>query len=88
MAGTEQLTGWAVSAMRLFADEAPYERTRSVATTVGAQAARAGVSVAEMRVWLQAAYGAVFVRHTNLNPGMDLKDVQNYMLAGYAKALR
>ena len=74
--------------MALFSDESPAERTRATAMTVGAQAARSGVSVPEMRKWLQSAYGSVFVRDSNLNPGMDLKDVLKYMLTGYAKALQ
>ena len=82
------LTSWAHTAMDVFAEDPPSERARAVATTVGAQAARAGIKVPQMQAWLQSAYGSVFVRRGNLNPGLDLKDVRRYMLAGYAKALR
>jgi hypothetical protein len=51
------------------------ERAELTAITVGRQAKRMGFDFQSVSMWLQSAYGNVWVKGGNLNPGMDLKDI-------------
>jgi hypothetical protein len=82
----KKLTDWARQAFQLFHDEPPRERAMAVATTVGRQAARSGMSANEVSRWLQGAYGAVWVRMGGLNPGADLKEIRKQILKVMPKA--
>lgn len=56
-----------------------------MAKIAGRHAKRLGMSKKELERWLQSAYGRIWVRQTNLNPGLDMKDVRKYALDGYNK---
>ena len=58
----------------------PGDRALILATTVGRQAKRLGLSKQEVERWLQGAYGSVWVRMGNLNPGADLKEIRKALL--------
>lgn len=61
-----------------------HDRALILATTVGRQAKRMGMSPSDVTKWLQGAYGDIWVRMGNLDPGADLKEVRSAML----KAMR
>lgn len=85
-AGPEtSLSSYAVRAFQIFRDEPARERSLAVAHTVGRQAARLGMDERGLQSWLQAAYGSVWVRQSNLQPGADLKEVRKELLAGYRR---
>lgn len=76
---TEQLTKYAEEAFRVLrrpGEDNPHGLSLNVATTVGFHASRLGMTEKELSEWLQSAYGAVWVRQSNLNPGVDMKDVR------------
>ena len=50
--------------------------SRFVALTVGRQAKRYGFTEKELGQWLQGAYSSLWVKQSNLNPGLDAKDVR------------
>jgi hypothetical protein len=60
--------------------EDPHDRAIILAHTVGRQAKRLGISSEEASSWLQGAYGAIWVRLGNLNPGADLREVRAALL--------
>lgn len=81
------LTSYARRQFNLAAEMAggdAYERALLLATTVGRQAKRLGMTPSEATSWLQGAYGDIWVRMGNLNPGADLKEIRSAML----KAMR
>lgn len=61
-------------------DLTPKERALGVAKGVGTRARKIGCTEPQASRWLQTAYGAVWVRRGNLNPGADLKDVKKVLL--------
>ena len=63
----------------------PADRSTMVAYTVGAQAYRLGMTEEEMSRWFQGAYSSLWVRESNLNPGLDAKDVRERLLQAYRK---
>jgi len=63
------------------------ERALVLAATVGAQAGRLGLSPTEASRWLQGAYGAIWVRLSNLNPGADLSEVRSVMLKSLQRVM-
>jgi hypothetical protein len=79
-----RLTRWATEAFTLFHEDTPEERARNVAITTGREAKRLGLTKLAMRKWLQSAYGSVWVKLGNLNPGLDLKEIREIMEAAYA----
>ena len=83
----EALSRWARMAYTEIRTSSPTISTAEwslfVAHTVGAQAYRSGFSEQELSRWLQKAYGAVWVIGSNLNPGMDAKDVRKAILSAY-----
>lgn len=60
--------------------EDAHDRALLLAVTVGKQAVRLGMTPEEASKWLQSAYGNVWVRLGNLNPGADMGDVRKAML--------
>jgi hypothetical protein len=79
----EELTRWAENAFPLFRCEDRAQTSEAVALTVGRQAARMGWTEDGLVKWLQTAYGSVWVRQSDLVPGLDLKDVQKALLRGF-----
>ena len=82
----DQLTAYAT---RQFAQAAEmstdaHDRAIILANTVGRQAKRLGLTPDEASSWLQGAYGSIWVRLGNLNPGADLREVRAALL----KAMR
>ena len=73
----KKLTGWATQAFALFRDPTRdnAETSMDVLSTVLRQAKRMGLTADQVIRWLQSAYGSVWVRQTNMNPGVDLKDL-------------
>ncbi len=55
------------------------ERASITAVTVGRQAKRLGFTKEQVTRWLQSAYGAVWVKGGNLNPGADLKEIRTML---------
>jgi hypothetical protein len=86
------LTQWAKMAFSLlrkegvpsFGDEEV--GAEAVAITTGAHAFRIGLTEQELSRWLQGAYGSVWVVQQGLRPGLDMKDVREAALRGYAAA--
>ena len=58
----------------------------TAAMVAGHHAHRLGMSESELSKWLQSAYSSVFVKGTNLSPGLDMKDVRKLALSAYKKA--
>lgn len=56
-----------------------------VAATVGKQAKRLGFTEAELSRWLQSAYSSLWVRQSNLNPGLDMKDVRAAVFKAFGR---
>jgi len=77
------LTDTALTAFKMFRRSDTTETSTDVAYAVGAKAKRAGIPFPAVGKWLQKAYGSVWVRQTNLNPGLDLKDVSRLMKRAY-----
>jgi len=73
----QELTAYANQAFQLFRPdrEDPRELSMDVIYAVIGMAKRKGLSQMEVLRWLQSAYGGVWVRNTNLNPGVDMKDL-------------
>jgi hypothetical protein len=65
---------------REMAGEDSRERALLLASTVGRHARRLGLTQDEVSKWLQGAYGYVWVRLGNLNPGADLKEIREAVL--------
>lgn len=63
------------------------DRADILAATLGATAGRAGWDETRLRKWSQSAYGAVWVG-TDLNPGLDFKQVQNRLARARALAVK
>lgn len=76
-----------VSAFALAQDleQTPEGRSTFVAYTVGAFARRLGVEESELSKWLQSAYSSLWVKHSNLNCGLDMKDVRRLVFKTYRK---
>lgn len=83
---SDALTKRALAAFELFRDDPAEDRAKSVAYGVGAEARRLGVSKDDLSKWLQGAYGSVWVRQGNLNPGLDLRQVREAMYNAYDRA--
>lgn len=64
-------------------EDAPADRSTMVAYTVGAQAYRMGMSEEELIRWFQGAYSFLWVKESNLVPGLDAKDVRQRLLQAY-----
>jgi len=81
----EKLRQYGVKAFELAreAEDTPEARSEFVAYTVGACAKRMGMSEEELSKWFQGAYSFLWVKESNLNPGLDAKDVRRYLLQGY-----
>jgi len=77
------LTQVAVQAFSMFRSSDPARTSEDVAYAVGGQAKRKGWTEQDLKRWLQSAYSGVWVRQSNLNPGLDLKEVQNALLKGW-----
>ena len=84
-----ELTAVANRAWTMFAegDRSPAELAQDVAYGVGAYAARFKVPKLVISKWLQGAYGSVWVRRGNLNPGMDAKEVRAAIFKAYDLAV-
>lgn len=80
----DDLTKWAQKAFAEARDFEPRERAMFVASTVGRQAKRLGLDEHDVLRWLQTAYGDVWVRLGQLNPGADLREIR----AEIQKAMR
>lgn len=81
-----ELTAWCVKSFAQAEEMAngnATERASIMAATAGKKAKRLGMTLEEMKTWLQSAYGSVWVRLGRLNPGMDLKDVLKVMIKAY-----
>ncbi len=59
-----------------------------LATASGAYAARLGMTPDQVTKWLQSAYGSVWVKGGNLDPGLDLKQVRRIIDNAYDLAVR
>lgn len=80
------LTAWCVKAFAQATEMAKgdaKERATILAVTAGRKAKRLGMTLEEMKTWLQSAYGSVWVKLGRLDPGMDLKDVLKVMIKAY-----
>lgn len=88
MSQGEELLKWGEKAFSLARQEAqsPAELSEFVAITVGKHAKRCGFTEEELRKWLQGAYSALWVRQSNLNPGLDMKDVLRVTMKSFKKA--
>lgn len=75
-----KLTKYAEGCFRLNADLTPAERAKVTARCVGKHAKRLNYTTQELTRWLQSAYGRVWVKLGNLNPGADLKEIQEILL--------
>lgn len=65
--------------IRLCLQNAPAEQaSRETAIAVGRHAARLGWDEKTLADWLSRNYGALWVKETGLNPGLDFKDVCKY----------
>lgn len=86
----KDLNKWATSAFEIFHIPGgdPAERSRSVAYGVAAMAVRHGISKDVLKRWLQGAYSSIWVRLSQLNCGMDLKDVWKALEYGYDAAAK
>lgn len=82
------LDKYAEQAFSLFRSKDPARTSEDVAFAVGAQAARMGLDKVQLKKWLQTAYSAVWVKQSNLNPGLDLKDVSKALLKGFRRGYR
>lgn len=73
----KSLTDWAVQAFSLFRDpsRSTRELSEDVLYAVIGKAKRDGITADQMIGWLQRAYSGVWVRQTDLKPGVDLKDL-------------
>lgn len=82
---SDALDKWVTQAYKLFRPDAPNpeELARDMAFTAGSQAKRMGLSKEQLSGWLQGAYGRLWVRLGNLNPGMDMKDVRKAVMKAY-----
>ena len=83
---TDKLTQYAVRVfitLRGRTGSASAELSLDVARAVGVQAKRWGVLKKDLQKWLQMTYGAVWVRQSNLNPGVDLKEVLKVLMVAY-----
>ena len=82
-----ELEQYAMRAFQLLRrpDDTAAETATSVAYVVGTQAKRMGISQEQLGEWLQSAYGKVWVRNGNLNPGLDLKEVKAAIMKAYTK---
>lgn len=65
--------------------DTPEEKAMFAAATLGRQAKRLGFNPEGLEAWLSEAYGRVWVKKMNLNPGMDLKDIRKVMLRSFEK---
>lgn len=76
---------YGVSAFRLAREVENSAEARStfVAYTVGKQARRLAISEEDLSSWFQRSYSSLWVRESNLNPGLDAKDVRKFVLQGY-----
>lgn len=59
-----------------------------LATAAGAYAARLGMAPDQVTKWLQGAYGSVWVKGGNLDPGLDLKQIRLIMDNAYDSVVR
>ena len=59
------------------------EFSTSIAVAVGCHARRSLISQTQLKNWASSAYGYIWVKENNLNPGMDLKDVVKVLLKAY-----
>lgn len=66
--------------------ESSRETSTSVAYAVGSFAKREGYTKQDLQKWLQGAYGYIFVKLNNLDPGMDLKEVRDAMFKAFDRA--
>jgi hypothetical protein len=78
-----ELHRWGVEAFNLVQNEMPEERSDFVARTVGAHAQRLGFTEQELSRWIQSEYSALWVKHSALNPGLDMKDVRKIVLFAF-----
>lgn len=69
-------------------EQSPAEISEFVAVTVGRQACRYGFTKEELGRWLQSAYSALWVRQSNLNPGLDMKDVLKLTIRAFEHEAR
>ena len=60
-------------------ESTPAARSTFVAMTVGKQARRLGFTKGELDKWLQASYAALWVKHSALNCGLDLKNIRKIL---------
>lgn len=67
-------------------DSTRKEASRDAAKVAGQHAARLGWNVKQLENWLSTNYGRVWVKETQLNPGLNLKDVRRYALETFKKA--
>lgn len=59
-------------------DASTEQASRETAIAVGRHAARLGWDEKTLADWLSRNYGALWVKETGLNPGLDFKDVRKY----------
>lgn len=86
MTTEKSLDDWATQAfqnLRRHINGNAYELSTDVAATVGRHANRIKMSKEDLIKWFQGAYGRIWVRLSNLNPGLDAKDVLKVLLKGY-----
>jgi len=78
----KMLNDWATQAFSLLRrpGDSPAALSSNVAVTVGMQAARENLSKDVLKSWLQTAYGRIWVRLSNLNPGLDLRDISKILI--------
>lgn len=81
----KKLLRWGEEAFALArpGERSPRLTSEFVAITVGRQALRLGFSEQELKRWLQSAYSSLWVRQSNLNPGLDMKDIQKLTLQSF-----
>ena len=65
----------------------PRDAALSAAIIAGRHAARLGMHEKEFNIWLKSAYGRVWVKHSNLQPGVDFKEVRKIAMIAYKKEI-
>ena len=83
----KELLEWGIKAFALARESEKNNADISafVATTIGKHAIRCGFTKEDLSKWLQSAYSALWVKHSNLNPGLDMKDISNIVFKSFNK---
>jgi len=84
---SQELERWARRAFAFAREtgDTKADQARFVAYTTGHCARRMDLPWNEVQRWLQGAYSSVWVREGNLDPGLDMKDVQASTEKGYRR---